>query len=105
MSCHRGRAARKFAYRNRAKSGRTSDNQPKAGRKDLKQVNAKNKSKAYIGFVVGKVPRREGSGQHALTKSNDKVHNPQPAKKVKNLHAKQVSEKKSNKTFNTRTRQ
>jgi len=55
--------------------------------------------------VVGKVPRREGSGQHALTKSNDKVHDPQPAKKVKNLHAKQVSEKKSNKTLNTRTRQ
>lgn len=47
--------------------------------------------------MVGKVPRREGSGQHALAKSNYKVHNPQPAKKVKNLHAKQVSEKKATK--------
>ena len=46
----------------------------------------------YVGFVEGKVPWCKCSCQHTLTESNDEVHDPQPAKEVKNLHAKQVPE-------------
>ena len=48
---------------------------------------------AYRLLVHGPVVRGKGSSQHALSQSNDEVHNPEPTKDMVHLHSEQMATK------------